>query len=81
MKIAPTMARTRAATEKPNAMRTSRVMRRLESGVERNNHSHMQVKLDTLMHGAEWNVVVVAHVMWVDQSSLVILKTYCFSWK
>lgn len=63
MKIAPTMARTRAATDKPDATRTSRVMRRLESRVERNNHSHMQVILDTLMHGTKLNVVVVAHVV------------------
>ena len=34
----------------------------------------MQLILDTLMHGPKWNVVGVAHVVWVDQSSLVIIE-------
>ena len=53
MKITATIAKTRAAMEKQNARRTSRVVLLPESRVERNNHTHMLVihTLYTLLHG------------------------------
>ena len=53
MKMTATIAKTRAAMEKQNARRTSRVILLLESRVERNDCSHMLKihTLYTLLHG------------------------------
>ena len=53
MKITATIAKTRAAMEKQNARRTSRVILLLESRVEKKNHTHMLVihTLYTLLQG------------------------------
>ena len=53
MKITAAIAKTRAAMEKQNARRTSRVVLLPESRVERNNHTHMLVihTIYTLLHG------------------------------
>ena len=69
MKITATIAKTRAAMEKQNARRTSRVILLPESRVARNNLTHMLVKhtLYTLLHGQK-GIWYLGHVVWVDTS-------------
>ena len=54
MKITATIAKTRAAMEKQNARRTSRVVLLPESRVERNNHTHIIHTYTQTIHLIAW---------------------------
>ena len=80
MKIAATIAKTRPATVKQNARRTSRVILLPESRVEWNNHTHMLVihTLYTLFGWVEGNMVASfpGLCVWAEAKNMVVVACY-----